>query len=187
MKKVMFIGGNNDFTNEIINRFSADQFSRSNGYDIDHESARSSIGYKSLNYDVVILHTYTGNNGQTLLLQEILRHWINDDKKGILIITGSIASHYINYKPNPDYWVYTAHKTSLDTLCKVASKKCIEGKYKFKISIVKPGMLDSERSRNKSHFINGISSKAFTDTLEHIINLPNDIHIPELILETTYV
>ena len=185
--KVMLVGGLNDFTQEIVNRFSADYYSRSNGYNIDDDDIRNTLAVKSLDYNVLILHTYTIHNSQTLLLQDVLRQWMDNDHDGQIIVTGSSSSHFVSYKPNPAHWVYTSQKSSLDMLCKMVSKKCTEGKYKFKISVIKPGMLDSEKSRNKSYFIKGVNNKVFTDTLEYIINLPKDIHIPEIVLETTYV
>lgn len=186
-KKTMFVGGPTDFGQVIIDRFSADFFSRRNGHDINVQSVRRELANRSLNYDLLILHTWTIHNAQTLLLQDVLRQWMDNDHDGQIIVTGSSASHFVTFKPEPSHWVYTSQKSGLDSLCKMVSKKCLEGKFKFKISIIKPGMLDSEKSRAKDYFINGIDPNIYCNTIEFLCSLPKDIHIPDLVLETTYV
>lgn len=182
----MLVGGPISFGVDIIKTFNATSYSRSNGYDIDNEEARNEIANQSLLFDNVIIHAYTSNGGQLNVLYNIVNRWVEENHKGNIIVTGSIASHFDIYIPDLKRAHYSSLKTSTDKFCKIVSKKCIEGKYPFKITVIKPGMLDTERSRKKPHFIKGISGKSFCDTLKFVLNLPEDITIPEIVLENIY-
>ena len=184
----MLVGGPDDFGQVIIDRFSADWFSRRNGHDIDSRNVREKLCQTSLNYDVVILHAYSLYDGQNLLLTNLIRYWIDNDHTARLIFTGSIATHNVDFsKENPKNWYYTAQKSFADKLCQLTSKKCTEGKYKFKISVLKPGALDNKKSREKyENFTTGLSSDVFCDAINFIINLPDDVHLPEMVLDVTY-
>lgn len=179
--KFMFIGGKNDFTEIIIDKFNADYFSRATGYNIDNTATQDEIAGNSINYDIVLLHTYTDNNSQYNLLQKICNKWQDNNKGGNIIVTGSIATYYENYK-NPKY---TADKCATDMYIKSLSKRA-GYKDTFKISVIKLGMLDSKKSRQKPHFERGVSKDAFLNSIEFILNQPNNIMIPEIVIEAAY-
>lgn len=184
--KTMLIGGPTGFGEQIIKTFDAQSYSRTNNYDIDKEETCHEIADLSLLYDNVIIHTYTRSGGQLNILYKIVERWIEENHRGNIIVTGSVASHFDLYKPDLNYMYYAASKSAIDKFCKILSKKCIEGKYPFRITVIKPGMFDTERSRNKSYFIKGMPSKVFCDTIKFVINLPKDITISEIILENIY-
>lgn len=184
--KVMLVGGPTGFGTSIIERFNADSYSRKSGFNINSSDVRQDICETSLKYDCVILHSYTDQNSQFELLQSLAETWIQTNHDAHLIVTGSISSYFESYKPDIKSIRYSALKSGQDRMCKYLAKKCIDGKFKFKITVIKPGMLDTEKSRSKPHFTKGISSDVFCDTLEFIMSLPKDIQIPELVLETTY-
>lgn len=184
--ETMLVGGPYGFGKDIVDRFNAHQYSRSCGYDIDDYSDAQLIAEYSTLFDNVIIHAYTPNGGQLRILELIAERWAEIDHKGHIIVTGSVASHFDFYKPETQNMRYAANKAAIDKFCKLLSKKCIEGLYPFKITVIKPGMLDTEKSRSKKHFTKGITGQTFCDTLEFILNLPNDVIIPELVLETIY-
>lgn len=178
----MFIGGPTDFGNTIIKRFKADYFSRKNGFDIDQKEIRNSISKKSLEYDTILIHTYTSPlNSQLLLLENIYQDWEKREKTGNILVTGSIATYYENYKNAK----YAADKKALDFFAKSQSKKS-NFQNRFKITNLKVGMLDNEKSRNKPHFEKGISAENFCNCIDFILQQPSNIIIPEMVIESAY-
>lgn len=186
MKKVMLIGGPNEYGQPIIDKYNADWFSRSNGHNIDDAEVREKLTAQSLNYDVVLLHVHTMRDNQNTLLKEIVKLWHKEDYSGLLIVTGSIITYYDDFKDPIEYWGYTAQKSYTDTLCRVISKKFIQGKIKFKTSVIKPGQLDVARAREKKHFVNGLPPESFCDAVSFIIDQPYDVVIPEIVLDVKY-
>lgn len=185
--KVMYIGGPDNFGEAVIAKLQADWFSRSNGYNIDDKQVRLTLAAKSIEYDAVILHAYSLVDGQNALLRDVCRTWMSNNHKGHIIVTGSIVTHNPDFsKDDPKNWVYAAQKSFTDKLCQMMSKKCTEGKYKFKTTIIKPGALDSHTSRSRPGFTKGLQGSVFADTIAFILNLPNDVHVPEIVLDITY-
>jgi NAD(P)-dependent dehydrogenase (short-subunit alcohol dehydrogenase family) len=186
MKKFMLIGAPISFGENIVSRFAAETFSKRNGYNINSKETRQELATKSLDYDVVIVHAYSRENGQFYTVQDIVTKWIEANHTGNIIVTGSIASYFDNYGKDVNGWEYAAQKTALDKFCKMVSKRCVLGEHKFKISVIKPGMMDTENSRKKSHFVKGLSGERFCDVIEFLVNLPDDVIIPEIPIETVY-
>ena len=182
----MLVGAPIGFGENIVNRFSADAYSRRNGYNFNSKETRQALATKSLDYDVVIIHAYSRENGQFLAVQEIVTKWVTEGKKGNIIVTGSIVSYYDGYVKDPAVWEYAAQKTALDKFCKMTSKRCVLGEHKFKITVLKPGMMDTENSRKKSHFVKGLNGEHFCDVIEFVVNLPDDVIIPEVPIEIIY-
>lgn len=182
----MLIGGKTGFGINICNRYNADCFSRSTGYNINNLDSRKEIASRSVEYNTVIVHAYSGNDSQLCVLQEIVKTWIENNHPGNIIVTGSIASYFASYKANPKAWEYVSHKAAIDAYCKYVSKKCIDGCYPFKITVIKPGMLDTEKSREKPHFIKGIDGEKYCDVIDFILTLPTDLIIPEIPIECIY-
>jgi NAD(P)-dependent dehydrogenase (short-subunit alcohol dehydrogenase family) len=182
----MLIGGPYSFGKNIAEWFGATHYSRSTGYDIDIVDSRKEIVNASLEYDVVFVHAYTRTDNQFNMIKEIAEAWQNNDHKGYIIVTGSISTYYDSFKGNFVNWEYTSHKAATDKLCKILSKKFSEGTIRYKVTNIKPGMLDTEKSRNKPHFTKGISGDTFCKIIENILDLPDDIIIPEIVVDTVY-
>ena len=181
---MLVIGGSKGIGQSLVNHFGADSVSRSNGYNITKTDDRNKIADLSLEYDVVVNHAYTSDNSQFYLLQLIIDKWITTNKKGTLINTGSVSTHRPYFKDTMKWYNYTATKASVDSLCYLVSKKCQEGKYSFRITNVKPGMLDTTESRKKEHFSSGVSGVEYCKVVELIINMPEHICIPEIVIES---
>lgn len=184
--RTMLVGAPISFGENIVNRFSADTYSTRNGYNINSEESREKISQESLNYDLVIVHAYTRQNGQLLTLQKIVDLWVSKEKVGNIIVTGSIVSYFVNHSKNNQSWEYLAAKSGLDAYCKNVSKRCVLGDFPFKLSIIKPGMMDTERSRQKPHFVKGLNGEIFCDVIEMLVSLPKDVIIPEVPVESIY-
>jgi NADP-dependent 3-hydroxy acid dehydrogenase YdfG len=184
--KTMLIGAPISFGENIVKRFSADTFSTRSGYNINQEDSRNTIAELSLAYDTVIVHSYTRQQGQLLTLQKVVDAWTNNSKVGNIIVTGSIVSYFTNYGKSSNGWEYLAHKSALDAYCKNVSKRCVLGDLTFKLTIIKPGMLDTENSRKKPHFVKGLNGEIFCDLVEFIISMPSDVIIPEIPIESIY-
>jgi len=184
--RYMLIGGPYSFGKDIADWFGADHYSRTTGFDIDVADSRKKIVKASLEYDVVFVHAYSRTDNQFNMTKEIAEAWQNHNHSGHIIVTGSISTYYDSFKGNIVNWEYTSHKSALDRFCKILSKKFSEGAVDFKITNIKPGMLDTEKSRKKPHFKRGIAGDVFCKIIENILTLPKDIIIPELVIDTTY-
>lgn len=182
--KYMLVAGPTGFGINLVNRFNADTFSRSNNYNINNQEIRQTLANKSLEYDVVIVHAYTGNNSQLLTLKSITEKWIEHNKTGNIIVTGSISSYYEQGFKNLDNIEYSANKSAIDRFCKLATKKIISNSLGFRLTIIKPGMLDTEKSRKKPHFIHGLDGEVFCDLIDTITSLPDNVLIPEIPIES---
>ena len=182
--KYMLVAGPTGFGVNIVNRFNADTFSRSNDYNMNKQEIRQTLADKSLDYDVVIIHAYTGNNSQLLTLKSITEKWIEHNKTGNIIVTGSIASYFEQGFKNLDNIEYSSNKSAIDRFCKLVTKKIMSSGLGFRLTVIKPGMLDTEKSRKKPHFVHGIDGEVFCDVISMITTLPNNIIIPEIPIES---
>lgn len=186
--KTMLISSNSEmgFGADIEQHFGADCYSRScGGYDIDKMEGRLRIAKASLDYDVVVVHAYTNNGGQIAMLEQLVKTWIDKEHAGHIFITGSVASYFESYKPSIKDWRYVHDKAGQDAFCKRLNKKIQEGKYPFKLTNLRLGMLDTKRSRMKEHFVSGVTSDTFCKTIDYVLGLPQDTLVPEIVIETT--
>jgi NAD(P)-dependent dehydrogenase (short-subunit alcohol dehydrogenase family) len=183
-EKMLVIGGSKGIGKSIVDCFSADSVSRTTGFDITDKIDRSRIARMSLNYDVVVNHAYTKENHQLLMLESLVDEWIKNEKLGVIINTGSIATYRDIFKDKADWWTYVSNKSSVDAYCKSVAKRCQENKFKFRITNIKPGMLDTEKSRSKSHFTTGINGDNYCQLIQFIVSMPNNICIPEVVIES---
>lgn len=184
MSKMLVIGGSKGIGNSLVEYFKADNVSRANGYDITVIADRHKIADLSIDYDVVVNHAYTTDNSQLYMLQLLVNKWIANNKQGTIINTGSISTYRPYFKDSMQWWNYTSTKASVDSLCYLVSKKCQENKYGFRITNIKPGMLDTLESRKKPHFTKGVSGEEYCKLVELIINMPAHICIPEIAIES---
>lgn len=183
-KNILVIGGSKGTGKSIVDYFSASSVSRSTGHDITDADSRTKVAVLSLDYDVVVNHAYTVENNQLDMLESIVAAWIENNKSGIIINTGSIVTYRDIFKDKAEWRRYVANKTALDAYCKAVAKRCQENKFKFKITNIKPGMLDTEKSRSKPHFTTGITGSQYCELVEFIVSLPDNICLPEVVIES---
>lgn len=182
--KVLVIGGSQGIGKDIVEHYAPNSFSvsRTNGYNINKQEDRSKILDLSLEYDAVVNHAYCGNHSQTLMLMELIDKWKTDSKSGYIFNTGSITTYF----SKTDYNVYAIYKAQQDDICKRAAKKFQEGVFNFKITNIRPGMLDTDRSRQKPHWDGtGVTKDNYIEVIEFLYNTKPNIIIPEIVIETT--
>ena len=95
--KVAIVGGTG-IAELFVQKYSAVNFSRTNGYDISIEKQRHNIVYSSLEYDIFLNNAYSGDAGQFFLLYDVIKAWTKFDKGGQIINTGSILTHITKYE-----------------------------------------------------------------------------------------
>lgn len=181
--KILVIGGSQGLGKAVVDYYSPSSFSvsRSNGYDIKKEDIRKDIAKMSLDYDAILNHAYCGDNSQTQMLHQLINEWDNNKKTGYIFNTGSVSTYY----DKGDWNMYPLLKSVQDDLIKRAAKKCQWNGFKFRITNIRPGMLDTERSRQKDHWGgSGVTGTTFCNIIDYLYNLPNEVIIPEIILET---
>ena len=181
--KVLVIGGSKGIGKEIVNYYSPNSFSvsRANGFNIDNVSDRNKIVMMSSDYDIIINHAYSGNTNQANMLFELVQHWVDNDIQGYIFNTGTISTYYQKH----DWNTYPVNKEMCDNLVKRAAKKCQEGQFKFRITNIRTGMLDTEKSRKKSHWHgNGITGMDFINIINFLYNSDKNLIVPEIVIET---
>ena len=187
--KVLVIGGSRGIGKEIVDYFNGDSISRTEadpGFDIRIDEDRATIVHHTLNYDLVVNHAFSGDMGQTLMLNEIYESWTKENKSSYLINSGSDASKIYRMKSgkNP---MYSLLKTSQNTLSHFISRNVQEGKVRMRYTNIIYGMLDTEKSRSKPHYNNGVRGADICKVIHTLYNLPDDCLIPELCMEARWI
>lgn len=180
--KVLVIGGSKGIGKDIVDYFNGKSVSRETGHNIQAPANRTKIKEMSLDFDIVVNHAFCGDNSQNFMLKELIDHWKFENKQdGYIFHTGTISTYYIKH----DWNMYSVYKGQGDEIAKRAAKKCQHGAYPFRVTNIRPGMLDTEKSRNKPHWPgSGVKNTTYIDIIKYLYNLPKEVIIPELVLET---
>ena len=179
--KVFIIGGSRGVGEDITNYFAPNSFSvsRENGYDINDPDHRLKIASLSLDYDIVVNHAYSRNLSQSDMLQDLYGCWAKNDKNGYIFNTGSAATWHVPVLPN----VYSGIKKITDTLCKQMSKQVENNNVRFKVTNIRTGRLDTEKSRKLKEWAgNGVRGEDIAKTMEFFYRLPEDVTIPDFVM-----
>ena len=183
-KKFLVIGGSRGIGRDIVNHFKGENLSRSNGHDITNPDSRKKMAHISLDYDVVVNHAYCGDFSQTLMLRDLCSLWTKQGKKGYIIHTGSMSSYRFNGGKDERWWLMSAVKTGQDQYINYLSHGAAWRKdIKFRITNIRPGMLDTERGRKKPHFKSEIRGTDYCRLIEYLLSTPEDLIISEIVLE----
>lgn len=150
--RVMITGGNDGLGQVLSERFQADSYSRSNGYDIITHSDQ--LVKKSLDYDVFINNAYDGilgsslaEFGQTRLLQKIALSWKQHDKTGHIINVGGIGSEDTG-PPFPGWESYNSNKRALKHLSLQWTQAFRQNQVRFRTSLLTIDRLDTPKGRS---------------------------------------
>jgi len=184
--KILVIGGGQGTGKDVVEYFAPDSrnVSLSTGYNIKDEKVRRTIANISLEYNVVLNHAYCGDMSQYMMLKELYKVWKNAKHIGYIFHTGTYSTYSINWNPESNY---TDMKKASDELSKKISKQCENNILPFKITNLRPGMLDTKKSRLKPHWEgNGFKGIDFAKLIEYLYNLPWDICIPEIVVQTKH-
>ena len=149
--RVLVIGGAQGLGRDVVEYFAPDSrnVSLSTGHDIRDENTRRTIANISLEYDAVLNHAYCGDMAQYMMLRELYNVWKTASHVGYIFHTGTYSTYTINWNPNSNY---TDMKMASDELAKKISKQCENNKVPFRPTNLRPGMLDTKKSRQKPHW-----------------------------------
>lgn len=184
--KTLVIGGGEGIGKEVVDYFAPNSLnmSRRTGNDITNPISRETIAEMSLDFDAVLNHAYCGDMSQWHMLKKLYEVWRDANKKGYIFHTGSYSTYTINWNPDSSY---TDLKKASDELARKISKRCENNVLPFKLTNIRPGMLDTPRSRAKPHWEgNGIRGIDFAKLMEYLYNLPWDLCVPQIILEAKH-
>lgn len=183
-KKFLVIGGSRGLGLEMARHFGADSLSRATGHDIRRLESRREAARKSLNYDVVINHAYCGDFSQMEMLKELCFLWREKGKSGYIIHTGSMSSYRFNDRKSEKWWLMAAAKSASDQFVNYLSHASAwREDVKFRVTNIIPGMLGSEKDRQKPHFKAGIPGKEYCRLIEYLLSVPESLIISEVVLE----
>lgn len=179
--KILVIGGSQGIGKAVVEYFNGTNVSKSLGYNINKDDDRKRILEMSLEHNAVLNHAYSGNNSQSTMLIELIEYWKENNKDGYIFNTGTVNTYFSNNR-----WdLYPIYKMQQDEICKRAAKKFQENAYPFRITNIRPGMLDTEKSRQKPHWPgSGVTGDTYCNIIQYLYNLPKEVIIPEIVLET---
>ena len=151
--KYMVTGGNRGLGLILCERYAADNYSRSNGYDITKD--RATIAERSLDYDVFINNAFDGpfqeswaDFGQVKLLYEVAMAWQKNNKIGHIINIGSVGSED-TVAPEPSWETYRVNKAALKHHSKQWTRAFKQNQVPFRTSLVTVDRLDTPLSRSR--------------------------------------
>ena len=200
--KVLVIGGTRGIGKEIVDYFDGDSISRHGGqfpglhtdpgFDIRINEDRKKIAYVSDEYDICVNHAYSGSDeepigaSQTFMLKEIYDRWKETNWNGYLFNSSSDATKLYRMKPGKDM-IYSAMKETGNVISHYISRDVQEGNVRMRYTNLVWGMLDTEKSRSKSHYNNGVRGEDICKVIETLYYLPEDCLIPEFVMEARFL
>ena len=159
----MITGGERGLGLYLAERYQADSYSRSLGFDITQDYR--DLGELSLAYDLVINNAYDGF-GQTLLLDSITRFWIREDRTGTIINIGGVGSEDLSM-PAQHWELYNAHKRSLKHMSLQWTHAFRTGQVRFRTSLITVDRLDTPLGRTTPEWTgNGVDLRDVYDMIE---------------------
>jgi NAD(P)-dependent dehydrogenase (short-subunit alcohol dehydrogenase family) len=184
--RILVIGGAEGVGREVFDYFApgSRNVSRSTGHDIKDERVRRTIANISLEYNAVLNNAYCGDMSQYYMLRELYEVWKTGLHDGYIFHMGTYATYSANWNPDSNY---TDMKMTSDELAKKISKRCENNKLRFRCTNLRPGMLDTPKSRLKPHWEgNGIRGIDVAKIIEFLYNLPKDLCIPQIVMQAKH-
>ena len=181
--KVLVTAGSAGIGKDIVKYFSPNSLSlsRRNNFDIRIEKTRSDIAELSLEYDIFVNHAFAGDDSQTELLKSIFTLWRETKKAGYIFSTGT----YGTYCSNGIDPIYIELKAKLDQAHFDLSRKVEIEDLPFRLTLLRPGMLDTEKSRRKPHWHgNGVRGEDYARIIEFLYDMPRDVQVSNLVIES---
>lgn len=181
--RVLVTAGSEGIGKEIVDYFAphGQSLSRRNGFDIREAEAREHIARLSLDCDIFVNHAFAGDESQTELLRIVFTLWRETRKSGYIFSTGTYGT-YCSTGIDPKY---IELKNKLDQVHFDFSRQIENGDLPFRLTLLRPGMLDTERSRKKPHWHgNGVRGKDYAQLIEYLYRMPGDVQISNLVIES---
>jgi len=180
--KILVIGGAKGIGKDVVEYFAPNSrnVSLSTGHDIKYPKTRRTIANISLEYDAVLNHAYCGDMSQYYMLTELYHVWDTAKHDGYIFHTGTYSTYSMQWNVNSPY---PDIKRSSDELARKISKRCENNKTNFRCTNIRPGMLDTPKSRTKPHWKgNGVKGEDFAKLIEYLYNMPEDLCVPQVVL-----
>ena len=200
--RVLVIGGTRGIGKEIVDYFNGDSISRYGGqhpgletepgFDIRICEDRKKIAYVSDEYDICVNHAYSDaeeepiGGSQAFMLKEIYDRWKETNWNGYLFNSSSDATKIYRMKSGKNM-MYSAMKASVNVVSHYISRDVQEGNVNMRYTNIIWGMLDTEKSRSKPHYNNGVRGEDICKVIETLYYLPEDCLIPEFVMEARFL
>ncbi len=182
--RYLITGGTSGSGKSLLAAFgnSARGIGRGDRFDITDAGIRSRIAELSLEFEVFVNHACSNKPfSQVELLEEVFSKWKKVNHQGYIVSTGS----YSTYSLKPHIRLYTAAKLALDTYSRQCSKWCENHPGTFRVSIIRPGILDSERSRAKPSWPGyGVDMQDYAKLIQFLTTQPTQLLVPDLVLSS---
>lgn len=188
MSKKIIVSGNKHYglAKQICEQFPSALFcSRSNGdFNFSQYESMESFANLSLEYDVYISCSYIPYFRQLLLLAKVHNTWIENKKKGQMIILGSTADW------STKVWLYPTEKKALRDFCRRYAAWSSGGGPELhkgngiRITYLAPGMLDLPKQKEKhGEQLAKINPQYIVNVIDWLINQPEHINIHEISMD----
>jgi hypothetical protein len=154
--------------------------SRSTGYNLGKHEVRNQIGAMSLEYDVFLSVSALGEFKQTLLVENIIKEWWNNNHNGYLISVGSSADTPVKGSK----WIYPVEKKALRNYMRQLSQAVSsDTPPNWKTTYISPGNLHTPRQDEKMPGVKKLDTDEVASIIKWLIEQPKHINISELCLD----
>jgi NAD(P)-dependent dehydrogenase (short-subunit alcohol dehydrogenase family) len=184
--KIMVTGGNRGLGLALCQKFAADSYSRSTGFDITKHA--KDLAQQSLAYDVFINNAFDGpfhepwaDFAQTRLLWCVADLWQKNNKNGWIINIGSVGTEIVT-APDPAFETYRVAKAALKAHSLQWSRAFKENRVAFRTTLLTLDRLDTELSRSRPSWTgNAISLDDVGNCVELILGARSNTCIEEIV------
>jgi hypothetical protein len=179
---LLITGGSEGIGKDVLQYFlpQSVSLSRRNDFDIRDASVRSKIAKMTLNFDIFFNHAYSRDNSQTLLLEEVYRLWKEKEKPGYIFSTGT----YGTYSSQGVDAGYVQLKIELDEKNKSLIQELKHLKLPFRMTLLRLGMLDTERGHTKPHWPGyGVTGLEVAEIVSSLYHSPLHLLVPDVVVE----
>ena len=160
--KMLVTGGNRGLGKHLVDVFGADSASRTNGFDINHNTHELAV--LSLEYDVFVNNAFDGppqelwaNFGQSQLYFAVYDTWRTAGKTGWIFNIGSTGEKHL-VAPEPRFETYRVAKAALSHASRQGTQAFKQNLVQFRTTLITPDRLDTELSRSRPTWTgNGIA------------------------------
>jgi NADP-dependent 3-hydroxy acid dehydrogenase YdfG len=179
----MLVLGNKDYglSKSIYELYPDAEFcSRSSGYDLSKKNIRDQAAEKSLDHEVVLVVSALGDFNQTLLVESIIKKWIETDHTGYLIALGSSADTPVKGSD----WIYPVEKRALRNYMRQLSQiVSSETPKNFRITYLSPGNLHTPKQDLKKPGVPKLDTAYVASVISWLLSQPKHINFSEICLD----
>jgi NAD(P)-dependent dehydrogenase (short-subunit alcohol dehydrogenase family) len=151
--KMLVTGGNRGLGKHLVDVFGADSASRTNGFDINHNTHE--IATLSLEYDVFVNNAFDGppqelwaDFGQAQVYFAVYDAWKKANKTGWIFNIGSVGEKHV-VAPEPRFETYRVAKAALSHASRQGTQAFKHNQVSFRTTLITPDRLDTELSRSR--------------------------------------